>query len=97
MVRTGWSSPEMWSARAARLRLRRAIEQSAVSRAHVMQSRFSLQFESLERRRRQLVRTAQQMSEHASQQDRQALTQQILRYYQDAGELERAVAASVGA
>ena len=95
--RTGWSASEMWRARAARLQLRRAIDASKANRVRAMQNRFTVRYECLERRRQHLVRSALQISETTSQEDRQALTQRILQYYQDVGALDRAVAASVGA
>lgn len=90
--RTGWSSPEMWNARAARIRLRQAIDELSAVRLAAAQNDFTIRYEHLERRRQTLARKARRLPEGDSQGD--ALMQSILRYYHDAGELDRAVATS---
>jgi hypothetical protein len=83
-----WSNPLMWRVAGALNALRREIEKSrAVVEASVM-ARLDRQHNSLERRHQSLVSEARRIPD-ATQEERDALTQRIIQFYRDVGELER--------
>ena len=85
----GWKRPELWSAKGARQQLRRMIEASIAARVAARQNTVTIVCSRLERRRQQLLTAARQLSEASSTQQRDALTQAMLGYFRDQGELER--------
>ena len=85
----GWSDPLQWRLATSQNALRRAMAASAAARALSRHNRLTTESERLERTRKALVREANALPEDASDAQREALTQQILRYYSETGELER--------
>ena len=86
----GWTDSLMWCVATARNALRRAMIQSEAARTLAKHSRITTECERLERRREALVHSARNLSDGDCAQ-RDALTQHILRYYSEMGELDRAI------
>jgi len=78
----------MWRVAGALNALRREVEKSrAVVEGSVL-ARLDRQCNSLERRHQSLVSEAQRIA-NATPEERDALTQRIIQFYRDVGELER--------
>ena len=81
----------MWRLAAAIVALKRATAESQALFSRSMHDRFMRQCERLDEQRHAIVRDSQ-----ANVIDHDAITQRVLCYYHDVGELQRAVEASVG-
>ena len=90
----GWSDPLKWQRAASRNALRQAIAASEATRTLSTYNRLTIEHERLERQRQALLRAVNALSEGASDGKRDALTQQILRYHSEVGDLERRAAAA---
>ena len=90
-----FSSPQMWRLAGALNALRREIENSkAIVEASVM-TRIDRDCNRLEQRHRSLVGDARRLTD-GTQEERDALTQRIIQFYRDLGELERVAASKFG-
>ena len=85
----GWSDALTWQRATARNALRRAIASSQAARTLSVHNRLTVMHERLERNRKALQLAASALPEDASEAEQSSLTQQILRYYSEIGELER--------
>ena len=83
-----WSSPLMWRMAGALSALRREIEKSEALVEASAVARLDRECNRLEHRRKTLVSDARRITD-GTQEQRDALTQRIIQFYRDVGELER--------
>ena len=90
-----WSSPQMWRLAGALNALRREIEKSRAAVEGSVLVRLDREVNSLELRRKRLVSEARGIAE-ATHEQRDAITQRVIQFYRDVGELERLAESKFG-
>lgn len=87
--RDAWSHPQMWRLAGAINALRRTINDSKAIRDATALLRLERDYQRLQRRSERLSADAQRIWASGTPQHMESLTQEILRFYRDMGDLER--------
>ena len=85
----GWPNPHVWHVAGALNALRRTIDESKSIVATSVLLKLQCDYDRLEQRRKRLIAEAQMMTLGDPQRDHDALTQRILQFHRDVGDLER--------